>query len=312
MKIWMKLRRIYHILINLELSSETPLRLYLAESKVQLADSKAQLAELELKTEEISKLDVLRRELEYEFLRYSDVSKLLLESKRIDWFVECEQSVALTSQDHIHPRGVRSDETRSPAFVHAVLSHFGKSIDYLDFGAAGGGLVYDFILENCHAIGIEGSDYALKKQRAYWREIPWALHTADLTKKIKIYKSNSPSKFDVIGAWEFFEHISERDIPQVLNNVRTHLKDSNSLLLANIASFHDSGDGFHWHQTVQDQQWWKNIFEENGFILIDYPFDQEFNPRGTGNSLGTWGGDYDLSKNPDLGFSIAAKLKNGI
>jgi hypothetical protein len=31
--------------------------------------------------------------------------------------------------------------------------------------------------------------------------------------------------------------------------------------------------------------------------------------RGSGNTLGTRGNDYDINENPNLGFCIAAKLK---
>ena len=233
-----------------------------------------------------------------------------MEKKVVNWRLDCERQIALDSADHIHPRGVKSDETRSPGFVEAAKNHFGRPVSYLDLGSAGGGLVYDFILENCKAVGIEGSDYSRNRRRAYWRDIPWALFTADLTYPIQMYENEVPAKFDVIGAWEFFEHISERDIPAVLVNIKKHLRDENSLFLANIATFADHDGHTHWHQTIQTYDWWKVIFKDNGFEVIEYPFNQDLNPRGSGNNLGTWQGDYDIQVDPSLGFTIAARKIN--
>lgn len=249
-------------------------------------------------------------EQEYFFLRLSDLSKLLVSQKYVNWRVETNNPVALDSNDHNHPRGVRNDETRSPAFVANIASLFDSQISYLDLGCAGGGLVYDFILEGHLAVGIEGSDFAQRHRRAYWREIPWALHTADLTKDLQIYLDSERAKFDVIGAWEFFEHISESDINFVLKNVKRHLKSESGLFLANIATFKDHEGNVHWHQTVREESWWVEKLTSAGFQIVHYPFSTEFNPRGSGNVLGTWKGDYDIKTNPHLGFSIAAKFSD--
>lgn len=53
----------------------------------------------------------------------------------------------------------------------------------------------------------------------------WALHAADLTAPLQIYLDSQPAKFDVNGAWEVIEHIEERDIAAVLENIKLHLSD---------------------------------------------------------------------------------------
>lgn len=249
-----------------------------------------------------------KSEIDYLFLRLSDLSSLLVQSKKVVWRVETNKPVAIDSNDHLHPRGVKQDETRKPAFVKQLIEMFGPQVSYLDLGCAGGGLVYDFILENCLALGIEGSDYSKNHARAYWREIPWALQTADLTAPLQVFLEDHPAKFDVIGAWEFFEHIEEEKVPAVLENIKRHLRNENSLFLANIATFEDTNGHTHWHETIKDVEWWTGKFEESGFKVVQYPFEQSLNPRGSGNTFGTWGNDYNIQVSPEMGFAIAIQL----
>jgi 2-polyprenyl-3-methyl-5-hydroxy-6-metoxy-1,4-benzoquinol methylase len=290
-----KVKRVKNILLEIEKSQKDPLIAHIDQLNMQVRVIKDELMKSETK---IADTQLTLNEVEYEFLRFSDISKLLLTQKEIDWRLECEREIAIDSADHLHPRGVKTDETRSPSFVQATVNYFSRPIAYLDLGCAGGGLVYDFILEDCKAVGIEGSDYSQKRRRAYWREIPWALFTADATYPFQLFVGNSPARFDVIGAWEFFEHISEDDIPKVLTNVKKHLFDRSSLFLANIATFADHDGDTHYHQTIQNYDWWKNVFEKNGFEVVPYPFDLKLNPRGAGNKLGTWQGDYDIKVDP--------------
>ena len=304
MRIYERIKRIKNVFLEIEKSQKNPLSGQLERLYSEVRSIKDDLAASSFG--EI-KLQQGHPELEYEFLRFSDISKLLVAHKKIEWRLECERDIAIDSADHLHPRGVKADKTRSPSFVQATLKHFSKPISYLDLGSAGGGLVYDFILEDCKAVGIEGSDFSLNRRRAYWREIPWALFTADITYPFQVFEEESPAQFDVIGAWEFFEHISERDIPKVLANIKKHLRDDRSLFLANIATFDDHDGHTHWHQTIQSFDWWKEMFVQSGFEVIDYPFDPKLNPRGAGNKLGTWQGDYDIEENPQLGFAIAAR-----
>ena len=98
----------------------------------------------------------------YLFLRLNDIESKIGQGKVTSNYIQLvsENRVALDSADHLFPHGTAKDETRSPAFVQSVLNHFQRSIDYLDIGCAGGGLVYDFVRANCLAVGLEGSDYS--------------------------------------------------------------------------------------------------------------------------------------------------------
>lgn len=246
----------------------------------------------------------------YLFLRLNDIESLIGQEKAPSKFIQLvsENRIAWDSADHLFPHGTAKDETRSPAFVQSAINHFQKSVDYLDIGCAGGGLVYDFFRANCLAVGLEGSDHSERAKRAYWNLIPNNLFTCDVTKKFKILKDNELQKFDLVGAWEFLEHISENDLSSVFENIALHLKSEDSLFVGNISTFHEHSGSACWHVTVKPEAWWREIFLKNGFEIIDDALDKSCFPRGTGNFLGTWGGDYDVTANSDLGFAFTARL----
>jgi hypothetical protein len=57
----------------------------------------------------------------------------------------------------------------------------------MDLGCSGGGLVFDFLLRGHTAVGIEGSDFSQKSQRAEWRLLNQCnLLTADITKPFQV------------------------------------------------------------------------------------------------------------------------------
>src|SRR5689334_16808285 len=79
----------------------------------------------------------------------------------------CEKTLADDSLDHIEPRGTANDNTHWVPFVARCEAYFGfRDLRYLDLGCAGGGLVFDFAVRRHLAVGLEGSDYSLKRSRA--------------------------------------------------------------------------------------------------------------------------------------------------
>lgn len=71
-------------------------------------------------------------------------------------------------------------------------------------------------------------------------------------------------KFDVITSWEVMEHIKQEDVPQVLDNIKKHLKDS-GLFIGSIDVREDVINGVTLHQTVKPQEWWMAVFKDAGF-----------------------------------------------
>lgn len=215
--------------------------------------------------------------------------------------------VAIFSDDHKFPRGTANDNTRYPRLCYKLETMFpGQTLSVLDMGCAGGGLVYNFIQRGHSAIGLEGSDYSLKSQRAEWPIIPHNLRTCDITKKFQLQNlDGTQKKFDVITAWEVLEHIPEASIPQLFANVRNHLK-SDGLFLASVAQFEDRDEatGAIWHVTLKERSWWEEQVKAAGLsVWSDHPFSTVDFPRGSGNGPNDWSAD----SNSELGFHLVVR-----
>lgn len=213
-----------------------------------------------------------------------------------------DHPIAYQSDDHIHPRGTRNDNTRSPRFVGAAERVFQRKFRVLELGCAGGGLVLDFLLAGHEAIGVEGSDYSLIWKRAEWANIPNHLFTADITKPFEVMESDQAVKFDLITAWELLEHIEDVSLDGLFENIRRHLSDD-GFFVGSVATFDDFDrtTGAIWHVTVKPREWWRDRITRAGFEVIDEPFATADYPRGSGNPRAH---DWNASTHPELGFHI--------
>jgi SAM-dependent methyltransferase len=226
-----------------------------------------------------------------------------------------EHLVAVDSWDHKQPRGAAEDNTRSAVFVAAVEDLFtAPSLTHLDLGCAGGGLVYDFLLQGHCSIGIEGSDYLKRAKRGHWSIIPNHLFTADITKPFKVVRRSDmrAATFQVITAMEVMEHIPESCLNQLLENIYRHLSDT-GLFCCSIATFPDFDEtsGAIWHVTVQNKDWWIGKFESQGFVVEAHTgLDFKTFPRGTNNPLAGFGADNDFITNPQMGFHLVLKKRS--
>jgi predicted TPR repeat methyltransferase len=165
--------------------------------------------------------------------------------------------IAYESHDHLDPKGTRVDNTHKPEFVQRVNELAGgNKIMIADLGCSGGGLVKDFLDDGHEAVGIEGSDYSLKAQRAEWATIPNNLFTADITKPFFIVKEgNVTGVCDIITAWDVLEHIPELDISGLISNIRNNLKMS-GMFICSVATFLDEPH----HITLRPSEWWLKEF----------------------------------------------------
>lgn len=164
--------------------------------------------------------------------------------------------VALSSRDHLYPHGTKNDNSCNPRF-NQKLTTKPSPISILDFGCAGGAMVKSFLQQGDLAIGLEGSDYCLTKGRAEWGSIQDYLFTADITKPFQVLIDEQAMKFDVITAWEFFEHIKESNLQQVFENINNHLLP-NGLVIGSI----NTNEEFH-HRTAKPQTWWLNYISRH-------------------------------------------------
>ena len=251
-----------------------------------------------------------------------DIQDLKASAARSRMFTESpfdvltDYKVAIDSWDHIQPRGAANDNTRCPWFVSSIESVFvDRTINYLDLGCAGGGLVFDFLLQGHRAIGIEGSDYLKRTKGGHWLIIPDNLFTADITKPFEIRKRGaSTATFEVITAMEVMEHIPEDAIPKLMSNIHKHLADD-GVFCCSIATFpdFDPETGAVWHVTLKEKSWWINQFEEGGFrVDTTGMINPRHFPRGTGNLLAGYGADNDFIKDPNLGFHLVLRKNNGV
>lgn len=194
--------------------------------------------------------------------------------------VVTDHPVALDSPDHILKHGTMNDNYKSPGFCDLMINYFNRPFATLDLGCAGGGMVADFIERGYPAIGLEGSDYSLLCKRAEWATIPDSLFTCDLAKPFEILQrkddniSWEAASFDLITAWEFFEHLREEDVGGLFEHIAKHLKP-HGLLIASIAFEPDVGGP--WHQNCKPREWWLDFAEKFGFRHNDWMKAQIYN-----------------------------------
>lgn len=201
--------------------------------------------------------------------------------------------IAYDSPDHIMPYGVKYNNSSNKNFNNKLYKLFdNQKLLITDWGCAGGAFIKDCIDDGHFAIGLEGSDYRKNNNLPEWNSIPNNLFTCDISSKFEIQNNNNLLKFDVITLWEVMEHILEKDLHQLLLNIKNHLKKNGLVIMSiNVASeahkaqmhSNDFGPGKH-HQNIQSIEWWDNKFKEYGFELNE-KLKQYFKPdwiRGPG------------------------------
>lgn len=185
--------------------------------------------------------------------------------------VKTQHPIALESRDHLLPFGTKQDNSVNLKFNEKLSKIMPSPISVLDLGCAGGGMVKSFLDQGDLAVGIEGSDYSFVEQRAEWTNIPNNLFLADITKPFEILIDNHPAKFDLITAWEFFEHIQEKDLIAVFDNIDKHLK-SDGLMIASISSL----ESYH-HRTVHPKNWWLEFVKQYTSFIYRADYLDNFN-----------------------------------
>ncbi len=180
--------------------------------------------------------------------------------------------VAYDSPDHMFPVGTLNDNSVSVGFNRKLYELIpAPLVRLLDLGCAGGGLVKSILDDGGFAVGVEGSDRSRKAKRAEWATIPRHLFTADCTDRFMLFETGfrpgsiDAVHFNVITAWEFWEHIAEDRLAGVVRNIRWHLQPD-GFCIGSVATFDDWQDGKKTpvHQTLHPKPWWIDKFQELG------------------------------------------------
>lgn len=227
--------------------------------------------------------------------------------------LETDFPIAYESNDTLRPHGTIRDNTRCPRFIFRCEQLFPQTehLNFLDLGCSGGGMVLEALLRGHYALGLEGCDESMRQQRAEWRLIPEHLKTCDISKPFSIKEKSSDEKvlFDVVTAWEVLEHISESELPQLVQNIYNTMA-MGSIFVATVAAKTDTDPvtGRDWHQTIRPFIWWKSLFEAHGFVLENDKFTVYDLARGVYNPPHCYEQPYDVSKaNFDEDFYLVAR-----
>jgi len=142
--------------------------------------------------------------------------------------------------------------------------------------------------------------------RANWRTIPDNLFTCDITKPFKLIntKENAPQKFNVISCWEVLEHIPEKDLLQLIENVKSHLAEG-GIFIGSVSKIVDDP----LHVTIHENDWWIKKFSDFGLSMsVGYGGDFEFSEFCRGIKSGMFD-SHDYRSEPEKGFHFVAKCK---
>lgn len=173
----------------------------------------------------------------------------------------------------------------------------------MDLCCFGGGLVRDF-LRGHRTIGVEGSDFSLKKQHAEWRAVPKNLNTCDVLKLFDMFDDGTQvASFDIITAWEFPNFIPHESLPEFDRNVRRQLAPK-GVFVASVALSEDKEEstGAVWHTTLEHQEWWEERLAKEGRAVVEHAFETANFVRGSGNGPADW----NAVTHPEMGFHIVA------
>jgi SAM-dependent methyltransferase len=179
-----------------------------------------------------------------------------------------DHPVAFASPDYQVPHGTKYNNSTNRKFVLLMNDYFCRQFPqgpccFMDLGCSGGQLVADFASLRWIAVGLEGSDYSLKRQRANWRTLANRnLFTCDISKAFRVQRDGQDLGFHLITSWDVLEHIQRGDLETLFRNVATHLVEG-GLFVASTSSRTSVVDGVELHQTRMANAEWRAWIESH-------------------------------------------------
>lgn len=223
-------------------------------------------------------------------------------------YLETRYPIAIESNDHLSPDSTTEGVSRPTLFVQDCIRVLGPQMKCLDLGSGGAGLVYEFAMNQVLAVGIDGSDFCRVNKIGYWPLLPNNLFTCDITKSFRFLscESGAPLTFDLITSWEVLEHIAEKDLPGLFENIAAHIgKDGYFIGSISRVEYVDKA-GIPYHVTLQSEKWWKRKFAENNLVMLEkHPFHENLFCRGNGPRFQDY---HNYLLHPDDGFLFVSKL----
>ena len=197
----------------------------------------------------------------------------------------------LMSPDYLIPAGSVEDNHTNTSFIWEIDTLFqGQPYKLLDIGCAGGQFVVDIYNKGYPWVGVgleggnvygmtekfeeqeteEGGRISIARGSENWKHYKdECLFHADVSKPFEILDEDGELvKFDIVTAWEFFEHPAPEEIPHIIQNIKKHLKGKgNGLVIGTI----NMSPGVH-HRCARSIEWWNAMFADHGFTAHNYPF----------------------------------------
>jgi hypothetical protein len=95
------------------------------------------------------------------------------------------------------------------------------------------------------------------------------LFHADVTKPFDILNPATGERqlFNIVTAFEFFEHPLPEQIPAIIENIKRHMDPYEGTLIGTL----NMSPGEH-HRCIKTREEWDRLFEEHGFTSRRYPF----------------------------------------
>jgi len=215
--------------------------------------------------------------------------------------------IALTSNDHLVPGSTTEGVVRPTQFVTDCVRVLGRDVRCLDLGTGAAGLVFEFVMNDIVAIGVDGSDYCRNNKVGYWPLLPDNLRTCDITHPFRFKPANDEDtlRFDLITTWEVLEHIAETDLGRLLQNVSVHLTPTGYFIGSVSLLEYVDANGHPYHVTIKSKSWWKDKFQENGLLMLDeHPFNERLFYRGNGPRFQDI---HNYFSHPEEGFHFVAR-----
>jgi 2-polyprenyl-3-methyl-5-hydroxy-6-metoxy-1,4-benzoquinol methylase len=218
-----------------------------------------------------------------------------------------QSPLAVSSNDYINPESTLEGDVRPTNFVLDCINILGSQMSCLDLGVGAGGLVYEFVVNDVFAVGLDGSDFCKRYRVGYWPLLVNNLFNCDLTESFQLTSciNSDVFRFDLITMWEVLEHIDEADLAALFKNVVEHL-DAEGYFVGSISLLeYVDKSGHPYHVTLRPKAWWADVFSQNGLAMCDYhPFNTNFFCRGVGRN---YHDHHNYEMNPAAGFHFVAR-----